>query len=150
MASFLPRCLDSLLAAGVNDKIEAIVVNDGSNDNSLSVAKAYQRKYPDCIVVIDKPNGNYGSTINSALPVAKGKYVKILDADDWFNSINLVKFIGELESTDADMAVTHFKIIPVDFYKYWQKHKTRMPEWFEKFNHVVDIVVKRVYIWIFR
>ena len=78
MAELLPRCLDSIIASGVNESIEAIVVNDGSKDNSLEIAKKYEEQHPECITVIDKPNGNYGSTINAALPVAKGKYVKIL------------------------------------------------------------------------
>lgn len=114
MEELLPRCLDSLLATGGSDGIEAIVVNDGSKDNSFEVAKRYEAKYPDCVVVIDKPNGNYGSTINAALPVAKGKYVKILDSDDWFDSKSLSSFIEELEQLDVDMVVTHFNIIHDD------------------------------------
>ncbi|MBP5211147.1 MAG: glycosyltransferase family 2 protein [Bacteroidales bacterium] len=111
MEDLLPRCLDSLLASGAGDSFEAIVVNDGSRDGTLALANSYRERYPDCIRVIDKPNGNYGSTVNAALPVASGKYVKILDADDWFNSAALAKFIGELASTDADMVVTHFTLI---------------------------------------
>ena len=83
MAELLPRCLDSLVTAqGADATLEAVVVNDGSKDNSLAVAQDYQKRYPNIITVIDKPNGNYGSTINAALPVAKGKYVKVLDSDD--------------------------------------------------------------------
>ena len=108
MAQLLPRCLDSLLAAGVPEAFEAIVVNDGSKDDTLQVALRYCDANPDCIRVIDKPNGNYGSTINAALPEAKGKYVKILDADDWFDPKALAKFLEELSGTDADIVVTHF------------------------------------------
>lgn len=114
MASLLPRCMDSILAAGVNDSIEAIVVNDGSKDNSLEIAREYEKKYPKCITVIDKPNGNYGSTINAALPVAKGKYVKILDSDDWVDSEAFNRFVSELDKFDTDIAVTHFNIIHDD------------------------------------
>ena len=108
MAQLLPRCLDSLLESGAQAGFEAIVVNDGSKDDTLQVALRYQDANPDCIRVIDKPNGNYGSTINAALPQARGKYVKILDADDWFDSAALAKILWELSSTDADMVVTHF------------------------------------------
>lgn len=108
MAQLLPRCLDSLLAAGVPEAFEAIVVNDGSKDDTLQAALRYRDANPGCIRVIDKPNGNYGSTINAALPKAEGKYVKILDADDWFEPEALRKFVTELAGTDADMVVTHF------------------------------------------
>lgn len=115
MERLLPRCLDSLLAsgAGAREAFEAIVVNDGSKDGTLQVAQAYQKAHPECIRVIDKPNGNYGSTINAALPQARGRYVKILDADDMFRSDSLADFLKALSGTDADMAVTHYsQILP--------------------------------------
>lgn len=109
MAELLPRCLDSLVAAeGAEDYLEAMVVNDGSKDNSLEVAQQYSKKYPNIVRVIDKPNGNYGSTINAALPVMKGKYVKILDSDDWFDTVALSAYLNVLKETDSDMIITHF------------------------------------------
>ena len=111
MEQLLPRCLDSLLVEGALERIEAMVVNDGSKDGSLTVANGYKERFPESVTVIDKPNGNYGSTINAALPVAKGKYVKILDSDDWFDSDSLVKYLDSLESVDTDMVLTHFSTI---------------------------------------
>lgn len=111
MATLLPRCLDSLVNAKNADQIEAMVVNDGSKDNSLEVARFYEVRYPGIVTVINKPNGNYGSTINAALPVAKGKYVKILDSDDWFDTQALDMFVDFLAPMDVDMAVTHFSQI---------------------------------------
>lgn len=109
MAALLPRCLDSLVAAqGAGEALETIVVNDGSKDNSLQVAQEYKKRYPKIVTVIDKPNGNYGSTINAALPVAKGKYVKVLDSDDWFDTKELGRFLEMLSRTDSDMFITHF------------------------------------------
>ncbi len=109
MEALLPRCLDSLVAAqGAEEYLEAIVVNDGSKDHSLEVAQQYANKYPNIVRVIDKPNGNYGSTINAALPVVKGKYVKILDSDDWFDTEVLSSYLKELGQKDSDMFVTHF------------------------------------------
>lgn len=109
MATLLPRCLDSLVAAdGAKEYLEAIVVNDGSKDNSLEIAQQYAEKYSNIVRVINKPNGNYGSTINAALPIAKGKYVRILDSDDWYNTEALGKYLEVLENIDADMIITHF------------------------------------------
>ena len=108
MAQLLPRCLDSLLQSGAGEAFEAIVVNDGSKDDTLQVALRYQEANPGCIRVLDKPNGNYGSTINTALPQARGRYVKILDADDTFRPESLAAFVQALAGTDADMVVTHF------------------------------------------
>lgn len=111
MEALLPHCLDSLLANDTLERLEVIVVNDGSKDASLAIAQDYERRFPQTVTVIDKPNGNYGSTINAALPVAKGKYVKILDSDDSFNTAALISFLDALERTDVDFAVTHYTII---------------------------------------
>lgn len=111
MAALLPRCLESLVTVQRAEALDILVVNDGSKDNSLQVAQEWQAKYPNCIRVIDKPNGNYGSTINAALPLATGKYVKVLDSDDWFDTNVLDAFLDAAESTDADILVTHFSQI---------------------------------------
>jgi glycosyltransferase involved in cell wall biosynthesis len=58
--------------------------------------------------VIDKENGHYGSCINAALPVAKGKYVKVLDADDWFDPQGFQYLIDTLQTLDNDMVITNY------------------------------------------
>lgn len=108
METLLPRCLDSLIESQYFNLIEAIVVNDGSKDKSLQIARRYGNNYPDSVAVIDKPNGNYGSTINAALPIAKGKYIKVLDADDTFDTLQLDELITALSNLDCDMVITHF------------------------------------------
>lgn len=108
MAELLPRCLDSLVYARQAELLDVLVVNDGSKDNSLVVAQDYAWRFPTVVSVIDKPNGNYGSTINAALPVATGKYVKVLDSDDWFTTPVLDAFLVTIASLDADMFVTPF------------------------------------------
>jgi glycosyltransferase involved in cell wall biosynthesis len=108
MESYLPRCLDSVLIDEALDSIEIIVVNDGSSDNSLEIAKAYKDKYPNSLVIIDKPNGHCGSCINAALQIASGKYFRPLDADDRFDSAAFVKFVSWLQTCDADMVVTNY------------------------------------------
>lgn len=113
MAALLPRCLDSLTASGVLDDLDIMVVNDGSTDSSRAVAYSYAERYPQSIKVVDKKNGNYGSTINAALPLAVGEYVKVLDSDDWFDSQALAKYVAELKSLEqeVDVSVTHFLMI---------------------------------------
>ena len=147
MEALLPRCLDSILVEGALERIEAMVVNDGSKDGSLAVANGYKERFPDSVTVIDKPNGNYGSTINAALPVAKGKYVKILDSDDWFDSHSLVSFLDSLESTDTDMVITHFNTINDDNSKEVTKYNVYGKEPYEYGRaYNLDDVLKDGYI----
>lgn len=109
MEAYLPRCLDSVTREDIPDTLEVIVVNDGSKDRSLEIAKEYQAKRPDIISIIDKSNGHYGSCINAALKVATGKYFRPLDADDWFDTNALIEFLKELENSNADLVLTAFK-----------------------------------------
>lgn len=108
MESYLPRCLDSVLIDESLNEIEIVIVNDGSTDNSLPIAKAYRDKYPGSLVVINKPNGHYGSCVNAALKIASGKYFRILDADDCFDSAAFVKFVNFLKNCDSDLIFTNF------------------------------------------
>ncbi|MDO4496764.1 MAG: glycosyltransferase family 2 protein [Bacteroidales bacterium] len=114
MAQLLPRWLESLVNADLADEyLEALVVNDGSKDDSLIVARNWEQLYPEIVRVIDKPNGNYGSTINAALPVAQGVYVKVLDSDDWFSIPALNQLLNEIVTMEqqgrrVDIINTHF------------------------------------------
>lgn len=109
MEALLPQCLDSLVRSATASSLDVVVVNDGSRDASLSIAQRYADRHPDIVRVIDKPNGNYGSTINAALHTLRGEYVKILDADDSFNCSMVIRMVDFLKSiSGADMVVAPF------------------------------------------
>lgn len=110
MEAYLGRCLDSLVnAKDVLDELEIIVVNDGSKDRSLEIANSYKERFSDSIVIIDKPNGNYGSCINAALKIAVGKYFRIVDADDWVDSHGLAEMVQAIKKREVDLVITDFE-----------------------------------------
>lgn len=106
---YIKRCLDSVLMEETNDLVEIIIVSDGSKDQSLEIAKSYQKNYPNTIVIVDKENGGHGSTINKGIEIATGKYFRVLDSDDWFNSIDFINFVKSLENEDADLVITNYR-----------------------------------------
>lgn len=107
----LHECLDSLLdEESFRDSCEVIIVNDGSRDATLGICQDYCRRYPNTVRVINKKNGGYGSTINESLSVAEGKYFKLLDADDWYDTSLLKMFIKRLRESNADMIISPFAI----------------------------------------
>ena len=109
MENYLHKCLDSLLVKDENmQRLEVLIINDGSKDTSSLIAHEYESKYPDTFRVIDKENGNYGSCINRGLKEATGKYVKVLDADDYFDLNIIDKYIGFLIENDADLIISDF------------------------------------------
>lgn len=109
MEALLPQCVESVLRTPSLAAVEVVIVNDGSRDGSLRIARNYERRYPDTVVVIDKPNGNYGSTVNAALPLVRGRYVRILDSDDCFEGGMIAGYIAALRKLDGtDMIVSPF------------------------------------------
>ena len=112
MEKFLRHCLDSLIVSTEHmQMLEILVVIDGGKDNSSKIAHEYQDKFPDTFRVIDKENGNYGSCVNRGLKEAKGKYIKILDADDSFNTKNFNAFIERLKDLEVDMIMSDYNFV---------------------------------------
>ncbi len=102
---YLRRCLDSIIDERVMPDVEVFVVNDGSEDKTLEIAKEYEQRYPGYIYAVDKENGNYGSVMNKGLELAHGKYFRTLDADDWYNTEAYVQFVLDLKTSDADLVI---------------------------------------------
>lgn len=107
-ATTLKTCLDSLLVPHILEEIEVLIVNDGSKDGTASIAKEYEKKHS-CFHLIDKENGGHGSVINVGAQLAKGKYIKILDSDDWF--INFELFVNSIRLATADVVLTNFNTV---------------------------------------
>lgn len=110
MEKYLSQCLDSLLVPNIDD-VEILVINDGSTDRTSEIGHEYEQRYPQSIRVIDKTNGHYGSCINRGLKEATGKYIKILDADDSFNTIAFEKFINFLKGVSTDIVFSNYCIV---------------------------------------
>ncbi|MDE6023650.1 MAG: glycosyltransferase family 2 protein [Muribaculaceae bacterium] len=124
MENYLPQCLDSLLIPELS-RIEILVINDGSKDRTSEIAHEYELRYPGSIRVIDKENGNYGSCINTGLKILKGKYVKILDADDSFDKDTFSRYVEFLNVTDAD-AVINDHVVVTPRYEVTETHSFKM------------------------
>ena len=80
---YIRQYLESLVIGEVLDRIEVLVVLEGSKDGSAEIAYEFVEQYPDTFRIIYKANGGHGSAINTGLMMASGEYVKILDSDDW-------------------------------------------------------------------
>ena len=88
-----------------HDKLEILIINDGSSDQTLEIANRLAKEHS-CIKVIDKPNGGHGSAINAALKNATGRYFRLLDGDDWFDTNEFDCYLKKLETETADIVFT--------------------------------------------
>lgn len=123
MEKYLERCLNSLIIEEILSKyLEVIIINDGSKDKTLEIANQFVNKYPKLFISIDKANGNWGSCINISTNYAHGRYVLILDADDWLETKELKKFINLLLNNEETDIVFFNNNIVYGNTKYPQNH----------------------------
>ncbi len=96
---FLDETVKSLLRQDFGfSRVQLILCDDGSTDGSGAMCDAYQKQYPDNIVVIHKENGGVSSARNAGLAHVRGKYVSFLDADDLLSKNALRKVYAFFEA----------------------------------------------------
>lgn len=83
-SKYLKKCVDSLLSQTYKNW-EAIIVDDGSQDNSWCIIQEYAQK--DCrIIPFHQNNTGAGAAHNKAIVMAKGEWIVFVDADDYISS----------------------------------------------------------------
>ena len=88
--------------------LEVLVVDDGSKDHTGKIADQYAKIYPDTVRVIHKENGGHGSGINCGIREARGRYLKVVDADDWVEPEAFSNLLDALAHTSDDAVVSGF------------------------------------------
>lgn len=109
---YIESVLDSLIVPSIMDKLEVLIINDGSTDDTSQKCQKYVDDYPQTFFLVSKENGGWGSTVNEGIKKASGKYFKLLDGDDYF--ANLESFIGALEKNEADLVYTPYVVFYED------------------------------------
>lgn len=108
---YLNKCLDSFIVEEILEELEIIIINDGSKDNTAEIAATYTSRYPKTFMLINKTNGGHGSTINTGIRYANGKYFKIVDGDDWIDKLELIHLINDLKISDSDLIANNYNIV---------------------------------------
>ena len=106
-SQFLDKCIGSFLDPGIIDRLDIIIVNDGSTDDTPVVAQKFCDRYPDSVRLINQVNKGHGGALNTGCAAAVGKYLKVIDADDWVETANLEYFLDQLDACESDVVLTH-------------------------------------------
>ena len=112
---YMRHCIESLLPGG--ERVEILIIDDGSKDDTGRIADEYAEKYPTIVRVIHQENGGHGEGINQGLRHAAGTYFKVVDSDDWLSD-DFPAFLDLLEQCEArggvDLAVTNYYYVHSD------------------------------------
>lgn len=105
--AYLDKCVSSMLLPEYMNQLELLIVNDGSTDRTAQIAERYCTRYPNSVRLISQENKGHGGALNTGCAAAQGKYLKVIDADDWVESGSLAAFISLLEGCGSDVVLTH-------------------------------------------
>ncbi|HFI0601863.1 TPA: glycosyltransferase family 2 protein [Streptococcus suis] len=97
-SNYLEKCLTSLVNQSYKG-IRIIVVNDGSTDNSLEIAKSFSNKFEN-IKVIDKANGGVSSARNIGIKNTETDYLMFVDSDDYLDEYYVERLISDVYDED--------------------------------------------------
>lgn len=105
--NYIEKCLQSLVNQTLED-IEILLVNDGSQDSSKTIAKQFVEKYPNKIIYLEKENGGLSDARNYAIPYAKGEYIAFLDSDDYVETNMYEEMYHKAKQEDLDYVECDF------------------------------------------
>ena len=110
---YLNECLESILNQSYCD-YELLIVDDGSTDSSLHIARGYSEKFKD-IKVFTQENKGVSEARNLALKNAKGDYILFIDSDDFLRKDMLEKLIETALESNSDITISNY-------YLYYNKN----------------------------
>ncbi len=139
---FLEETVLSVAKTEHPELIEILIINDGSTDHTSEVAQHLSSQFP-FVKTINKSNGGHGSAINAAIHHATGKYFRLLDGDDWFDTSEFDKYLEKLQHETSDIVFTDLVECfiktglnrPVTYYSHLSSYtkvqldETMFPEW---------------------
>lgn len=99
---YIETCLDSILNSNLSKKdYEIVIVNDGSKDKSLEIAKTYASQYSN-IIYLNQENQGQSTARNNGIKNCNGEYVWFVDADDAIERdlLKILKLLSENPNID--------------------------------------------------
>ena len=105
-ATYLERCINSILEQNSGYSVQCIVINDGSTDNSESVLARYVANRD--FVIINQENKGVSIARNIGIDVASGRYIMFIDSDDRLATDAIKKLLDMAFKYDADVVAGNY------------------------------------------
>lgn len=107
-SAYLDDCISSVVHQSYRN-IEIVIVDDGSDDNSLEICQKWAQQ-DQRIILIHKENGGVSSARNKALSIAKGDYYVFLDSDDFLELDYVKEMLLLVKSTNTNVGICETRI----------------------------------------
>lgn len=114
IANYISKCIDSILAQGLNpEQYEIIVIDDGSQDNVAEIVMHYCENNPN-IRLIRQENKGLSASRNVGLQNAKGEYIHFVDGDDYMVANSYYHIFNNLLNWSREYDIIKFHSTTVD------------------------------------
>ena len=100
---YLTRCVESILGQTFSD-IELILIDDGSPDRCGEICDTFAKK-DSRVKVIHKNNAGVAAARNDGLRIANGKYVTVVDSDDYLDQNMYQNILEIVQKYDSDVVM---------------------------------------------
>lgn len=107
------RTVDSVMAQQVED-LEYLIMDGGSSDGTLEVAREYERHYPDKVRVYSGPDASMTEALNNGVRGASGEIIGSINADDWYTPTSLMTVAEVFERRGCEMVFGNTRLIAPD------------------------------------
>lgn len=142
---YLAKCIESTLNQSLDEnEYEVLLVYDeGSTDDSLIIAKDYASRIPQ-VRLITHSNRSIGESLNYAFPLAKGKYVEVIDTDDFLEPNTIAPLIERMERESLDLLRINYQNVNEQYEVFaYNKHPKYKVDYSETVTDGVDFLVHR-------
>ena len=154
----LHRCVDSILNQEYSD-LEIILVDDGSDDDSLAICQKYA-EYDTRVIVYHKQNGGLVAARKAGVALATGAYIGFVDSDDYIDADMYSSLMKEVYEKNSDIVIGGIKhdypnnihtstlnLIPIGYYDINAVKEIVIPQMltkrgFYKYGIIPGVVVK--------
>jgi glycosyltransferase involved in cell wall biosynthesis len=105
---YIAQAIESVLGQRTTFAVEVVVGEDCSTDNTLAICREYEKNYPDRVrVVASESNIGMHHNYRRTIEACRGKYIAMLDGDDWFSDMDKLQIqVEQLEKSGAAMCYT--------------------------------------------
>lgn len=99
---YLNECLDSFVSQSSHD-FTALLIDDGSTDNSSKIAKEYTQKYPELFIYHHQDNKGLGGARNTGIDLTESEYLMFFDSDDFMANRTVEHILMHIEKNPTDI-----------------------------------------------
>ncbi|WP_416353467.1 glycosyltransferase family 2 protein [Agrilactobacillus fermenti] len=143
MEAYLKKCVESIICQTYTN-LEILLIDDGSNDNSLAIIREYQEK-DSRIKVVTKENEGRAKTRNLGVATASGEYIAFIDADDYVTVDYVQYLVGLTQNGKYDIGACPDRIVykkrTIDVSRDWNEEILSSKKFFDKMfkNELLNI-----------